>query len=77
MLMQVLLLDQESGFYVGYHSSWSDNAQEAKDFSFTVHARAMARQLNLKSFQVLFYFPENDYRIVVSDDKSGTELASV
>ena len=75
MFMRVLILDQKTKLFLGHQDQWSDNAREGKDFSFTAHARSVARNLKLGNFQVLFFFPDIDYRIVVCE--AGTETQSV
>ena len=65
--MKVLLQDDESRLFLAHSGQWTDCAHEARDFAFSLHARSVARNLNLKKFQVLFYFPDLDYKIVVCD----------
>jgi hypothetical protein len=65
--MKVVIHDEESRLYLAHSGQWTDRAAEAKDFAFSIHARSVARTLNLKRFQVLFYFPDLDYKIVVCD----------
>ncbi|HWF18726.1 MAG TPA: hypothetical protein VG754_05635, partial [Verrucomicrobiae bacterium] len=65
--MKVLLKDEETRLYLAHAGLWTDCAQDARDFAFSLHARAVARNLNLKRFQILFYFPDLDYKIVVCD----------
>ncbi|MDB6110381.1 MAG: hypothetical protein JWR69_2131 [Pedosphaera sp.] len=75
--MKVLIIDAESQLFLGHQDQWTDRPQEAKDLSFTAHARAVARGLKLKNFQVLFYFSDIDYRIVVCDSAGEPTLAKV
>ena len=65
--MKVLLQDDETSLYLAHSGQWTNCAREARDFAFSLHARSVARNLNLKKFQVLFYFPDLDYKIVVCD----------
>ena len=65
--MKVVIQNEETRLFLAPQGQWTDSAQEAKDFAFSLHARAVARNLNLKRFQVLFYFPDLDYKIVVCD----------
>jgi len=65
--MKVVIHDEETRMYLAQAGRWTEQATEARDFSFSLHARTVARSLNLKRFQVLFYFPDLDYRIVVCD----------
>jgi len=65
--MKVVIHDEESRLYLAHAGQWTDRASDAKDFAFSIHARSVARNLNLKRFQVLFYFPDLDYKIVVCD----------
>ena len=65
--MRVVIQDEETRLYVAHQGQWTDAPVEAKDFAFSLHARSVARNLNLKRFQVLFYFPDLDYKIVVCD----------
>src|SRR5271165_5502454 len=71
--MKVLIRDEESELYWGHHGQWAEYVQDAKDLAFTAYARAVAQGLRLRRFQVLFYFPESDDRIVVS----GTDAAGI
>jgi len=64
--MKVLILDEESRLFLAHQGQWTDSAQEARDFAFTLHATAVARSLNLSKFQVLFFFPDIDYKILVA-----------
>jgi hypothetical protein len=73
--MKVLIVDAESQLYLAHQNRWTDRAQEAKDFSFTTHARTVAKAMGLSRFQILFYFAEIDYRIVISDSTSEPKLA--
>jgi hypothetical protein len=70
--MRVLIMDQKTQMFLGHQDQWSDNAREGKDFSFTAHARNVANNLKLARFQVLFFFPDIDYRIVVCE--AGNEM---
>lgn len=65
--MKVLLQDEDTRLYLAHAGQWTDSAREARDFAFSLHARSVAHNLNLKRFQILFYFPELDYKIVVCD----------
>ena len=65
--MKVLVQDDETQLYVAHEGRWTDCAREARDFAMSLHARTVAQRLNLKRFRVLFYFPDIDYKIVVSD----------
>ena len=65
--MRVLLHDDETRLYLAQAGEWTDCAGDARDFAFSLHARAVAHNLNLKRFQILFYFPDLDYKIVVCD----------
>jgi hypothetical protein len=65
--MRVVIHDEENRRYLAQQGLWTEKAVEAKDFAFSLRARSVARELKLKKFQVLFYFPELDYRIVVCD----------
>lgn len=65
--MRVLLHDEDSRLYLAHAGQWTDTAREARDFAFSLHARSVAKDLNIKRFQILFYFPDLDYKIVVSD----------
>ena len=65
--MKVLIQDDETQLYVAHEGRWTDCAKEARDFAMSLHARSVARNLNLKKFRVLFYFPDLDYKIVVSN----------
>jgi hypothetical protein len=65
--MKVVIHDEETRLYLAHSGQWTDSAVEAKDFAFSLHARSVARNLNLKRFKVLFYFPDLDYKIVVCD----------
>jgi hypothetical protein len=67
--MKVLILDGDSRLFLGYNG-WTDIPQEAKDLGFTVHAQAVATQIGIKTFQILFYFPDIDCKVVVSDHNS-------
>ena len=64
--MKVLIQDDETQLYVADEGLWTGHAQEARDFALSLHARSVAQKLNLKKFRVLFYFPDLDYKIVVS-----------
>jgi hypothetical protein len=63
--MKVLIHDEETGLYLAHQDRWTDNLREARDFAFSIHASAVARNLRLKKFQVFFYFPDLDYKISV------------
>jgi hypothetical protein len=65
--MKVVIQDEDTRLYLANQGRWTDSAVDAKDFAFSLHARSVARNLNLKRFQVLFYFPDLDYKIVVCD----------
>lgn len=65
--MKVLLKDEDTRLYLAHAGQWTNSAHAARDFSFSLHARAVARNLNIKKFQILFYFPDLDYKIVVCD----------
>jgi hypothetical protein len=67
--MKVLIQDRESQLFLGYNG-WTDKPQEAKDLGFTVHAHSVANRMALRTFQILFYFPDIDYKVVVSDNQS-------
>jgi hypothetical protein len=75
--MKVLILDQLSQLFLTHQDQWTDNPREAKDFAFTAHARAVAKGLELKCFQILFYFPDINYRIVVCDSQGESSIAKV
>jgi hypothetical protein len=75
--MKVLILDADSQLYLAHQDRWTDRPQEAKDFAFTAHARAVAKGMNLRNFQILFYFADIDYRIVVCDSTGEPNLAKV
>jgi hypothetical protein len=75
--MKVLILDAKSQLFLAHQNQWTDRPQEAKDLAFTAHARAVARGLDLRNFQVLFYFTDIDYRIVVCDSAGEPNLAQV
>lgn len=66
--MKVLLKDEETRLYLAHAGRWTNCAIEARDFSFSLHARAVARNLNIRKFQILFYFPDLDYKIVVCNN---------
>jgi hypothetical protein len=66
-VMKVLIQDDATQMYVADEGRWTESAQEARDFTMSLHARSVAQKLNLKRFRVLFYFPDLDYKIVVSD----------
>jgi hypothetical protein len=65
--MKVLILDLETKLFAGANGSWTAGPEEANDFSFTTLARSVADRLGLKRYQVLFYFEDIKYSIVVSD----------
>jgi hypothetical protein len=65
--MKVLIQDQETGLYLGHQNCWIDTPKEAKDLAFTIHAYGVAKSLALKKFRILFYFPDINYQVVVSD----------
>ena len=65
--MKVVIQNADTRQYLAAQDHWTAHAVDAKDFAFSLHARSAARSLNLKNFQVLFYFPELDYRIVICD----------
>ena len=65
--MKVLIQDDDTQLYVAHGGLWTDCAKEARDFAMSLHARSVALNLKLKKFRVLFYFPDLDYKIVVSD----------
>jgi hypothetical protein len=65
--MKVLVQDEDTQLYVAPEGNWTERAEEARDFAMSMHARSVARNLNLKHFRVLFFFPDLDYKIVVCD----------
>ena len=67
--MKVLIQDRDSQLFLAYNG-WTDDPKEAKDLGFTVHAHSVANRMSLRTFQILFYFPDIDYRVVVSDSES-------
>ncbi|EEF59675.1 hypothetical protein [Pedosphaera parvula] len=73
--MKVLILDEDSRLFLGYNE-WTDMPREAKDLGFTAHAHAVATQLGLKTFQILFYFPDIDSKVVVSNNGSQSNQQS-
>jgi hypothetical protein len=66
-IMKVLIQDDDTQLYVAQEGRWTECAKEARDFALSLHARSVAQKLNLKRFRVLFYFPDLDYKIVVSN----------
>ena len=68
-VMKVLILETESQLYLAHRGEWTYDPFVARDFSFTVHARTVAQGMQLKSFQIVFFFPEINYRIVVQDSE--------
>jgi hypothetical protein len=67
--MKVLIQDLKTELYLAYQGGWTDQPRDAKDMAFTVHALQVAKNLALKNFQVLFYFPDSNYQVVVSDSE--------
>ena len=65
--MKVVVQDDETKLYVAPQGSWTEKAEDARDFTMSIRARTVARDLKLKSFRVLFFFPDLDYQIVVCD----------
>ena len=65
--MKVLIQDDATQLYVAHENKWTDSAREARDFTMSLHAHSVAQKLDLKKFRILFYFPDLDYKIVVSD----------
>ena len=76
MMMRVLIQDAESQLYVGHQSGWSWSALDARDFSFTAHARDVARRLRMRSFRILFHFPGVDVPVVVTSHEDGRTIAA-
>ncbi len=74
--MRVLLRDAESQCYLAHQGHWADSPCEGRDFFFTEHAREISARLRLKKFQILFYFPDLNSRIVVCDSTKDASLAS-
>ena len=75
LIMKVLIVNHQSQLYLTHLGDWTDDTRQARDFSFTAHARSVARGMQLRSFQIVFFFPDINYRIVVSDTE-GDQLAT-
>ena len=67
--VKVLLLNQTDRCYLTQQGDWSDDANEARNFAFTEQARDVAKGMKLRKFQIVFYFPEIKYQIVVADSE--------
>ena len=70
--MKVIILDPYRQLYLSQQGAWTDSAHEARDFAFTANARTTAQGLRLKNYQVLFYFPDFNYRVVVCESPERT-----
>ena len=71
--MKVLIQDADSQLYLGHQYQWFDAAQEARDFAFTAYARKVALGLRLRHFQIVFFIPATNQRIVVAEPESSGE----
>lgn len=63
--MRVLIQDEETRLFMAYQGGWTDRPGDAKDFAFSGYADMMARKLELKAFQLFFYFPQLDQTLAV------------
>ena len=63
--MNVLIHDTSSAQYLAANNRWTDNAMEAEDFRFSLTADSMAKMMNLKHYEIIYYCPETHYRILI------------
>lgn len=63
--MRVLIQDEETSLFMAHQGGWTDRPREARDFAFSSYANMVAKRLALKTFQVLFYFPQLDQTLAV------------
>jgi hypothetical protein len=63
--VKVLIQDVESQFYLAHQSRWTGDPREARDFGFSANAHLAAAGSRLGNFQIIFYFPDLDSKIVI------------
>ena len=63
--MRVLIQDEETRLFMAHQGGWTDRPRDAKDFAFSGHAKNVAAKLDLKAFQLFFYFPQLDQTLAV------------
>jgi len=63
--VKVLIQDLESQFYLAHQSQWTSDPGEARDFGFSANAHLTAAGSRLGNFQIIFYIPDLDSKIVI------------
>jgi hypothetical protein len=73
--VKVLIQDVESQLYLAHHSQWTDDPGEARDFGFSVNAHLSAAGSRLGNFQIIFYFPDLNCKIVIYRSEPRLQMA--
>ena len=68
--MKVLIQDFESQLYLAHQSQWTSDPGEARDYGFSANARLSAEGARMGSFQIVFYFPDLNCKIVIYRSQS-------
>jgi hypothetical protein len=76
-VVKVLIQDKTTGLFVAHESQWTFVLREARDFGMSTYAATVARNIRLKEFLVIFYFPELGYRLVAFDSQADNLLKCV
>ncbi|MDB6125558.1 MAG: hypothetical protein JWQ71_4551 [Pedosphaera sp.] len=63
--MQVIIQNAQTRKYFSNDGQWASTPAEAQDFSLANVAYKFAERRGVKSFHVLFYYPETRYSIEI------------